>query len=135
MSEQPLDHVRRPDLPWRVSALTECGKPTRDVKSYIERDALLRRLREWGKQRTSLHTCMTCWETSSRWPEFADKPIAAITREVYGGRADPRFEAELRALAALVLAHREEFDDFLTGLDETISLADHRRIAARRRRA
>lgn len=125
-SQPLLDHVRRPDLPWRRSQLTECGRALNDVNRYIERDELLKRLADWGKQRTSLHTCMTCWETSSRWPVFETDPVKALSREFYGGRADPRFAAELRALAALAGEYADEFQGYLEGLDQTISLQQRR---------
>lgn len=130
--KDPVDHVRRPDLPWRTSRLTECGKPINDVAKWIERDELLKREKEYGKQRTAMLTCMTCWETAARWPPFDVEPMAAVSREVYGGRADPAFTKELRALAALATKYRDEFDEFMQGLDETISLAERRRRARRK---
>jgi hypothetical protein len=131
MSDQPLDHVRRPDLPWRTSERTECGRPINDVAKWIDRDALLARIKKLGKQRTGLVTCMTCWQTSARWKTFAEDPVDALYREVYGGSpADSHvLRAELRAIAALVDKYRNEFDDYLTGLDQTVNLADRRRRA------
>jgi hypothetical protein len=130
---EQLDHVRRPDLPWRVSITTECGRPVDDVKSHISRDELLARYRDFGQARTSLTTCMTCWQTSRRWQTFETDPVDALRREVYGGRTEKLFGDELRALAALALAHRDEFDAYLAGLGETANLAERR--GARRRRA
>lgn len=130
---EQLDHVRRPDLPWRVSTTTECGRDVATVKSHITRDELLTRLRSFGQARTSLTTCMTCWQTSRRWETFEVNPVDALRREVNGWRSETTFAAELRALAALAVAHRAEFDAYLTGLGETASLAAHR--AARRRQA
>lgn len=129
-----LDHVRRPDLPWRVATSTECGRDA-DTVPCISRDELLARLADFGQARTSLTTCMTCWQTSARWKTFDQDPVDALRREVYAGRMgeEERFGAELRALAALHAAHREEFDEFLAGLAETVSMAELR--ARRRRRA
>lgn len=127
-----LDHVRRPDLPWRPATLTECGKPAADVKQVISRDELIARLRSFGKARTSLTTCMTCWQTAARWKSFAEDPVDAMRREVYGSRGDALLAADLRALAALAQAHRDEFEAYVNGLAETASLAARRQ--ARRRR-
>lgn len=107
--------------------MTECGRPTADVKSVIERDVLLRRLEQWGKQRTSLFTCMVCWETAARWPLFDVDPVMAMHREFYGGRADPQLAKELRALAALATAYREDFEAYMAGLGQTVELKNRRR--------
>jgi hypothetical protein len=45
-----------------------------------------------------------------------------------------RFSAELEAIAALVMAHRSEFDAYLTGLHDTVKLADHRDAKRAQRR-
>lgn len=130
--ESTRDHVLRPDLPWRTSTLTECGKVAADVKSCIDREALLARIRHDGVRRAAYSTCMTCLETARRWPDWGQDPVEALRREFHGGRADPRMHDELRALAALVAAHRDEFDGYLAGLAETVSLADRRARQARR---
>jgi hypothetical protein len=135
-SDKPLDHVRRPDLPWRTSTTTECGRPVKDVAGCIERDDLLARLKTHGKQRTGMLTCMTCWQTAARWGTFDADPVQAIYREVYGAssRGNEAFAGELRALAALAEKYRDEFDGYVAGLEETVSL-DARRRAVRRRGA
>jgi hypothetical protein len=127
------DHVRRPDLPWRVATLTECGKPILDVAAHISRAELLARIKRDGVQRAAYSTCMVCLETSHRWPEWASDPVQALAREFYGQR-EPTMLNELRALAALVESHRDEFDGYLVGLGETVSL-DERRRARRLRGA
>lgn len=125
MTEDPsaLDHVRRADLPWRVADLTECGRRVTDVAQLITRDELAARLARHGRKRSAMLTCMTCFETAGRYRAFAVDPVDALRREVNDYRQDERLTAELRALAALVQAHREEFDGFVTGLGETVSLA------------
>lgn len=45
-----------------------------------------------------------------------------------------RLEAELEAIAVLVAEHRDEFDGYLAGRDQTVSLAARRALAARRGR-
>ena len=117
----PLDHVRRPDLPWRAATFTECGRPLADVKSYIERDELIERLRKDGQARTAYTVCMTCWQTARRWKTFAEDPVQAIHREVYGYRVgeEEQLRVELRGLAALADKYREEFDEFVQGMGQT----------------
>jgi hypothetical protein len=134
MSGEPLSHIVRPALPWRDADRTECGKPTNDVASCISRDDALQQVKREGIQRAAYSLCMTCIDTMKRWPrEWADDPVEALGREYYGGRRHPSLEGELRALAALVEAHRDEFDGYLTGLADTVSLAAHRQ--QRRRHA
>lgn len=128
MNDKPLDHVRRPDLPWHTSTITECGRPLKDVAACIERDELLARLKHHGKQRTGLLTCMTCLETSARWKTFTEDPVDALHREVFSFRGDDKqLAAELRAIAALIDKYRNEFDGYLAGLEETVSLEARRR--------
>lgn len=135
MSVLKVDHVRRPALPWREATYTECGRPLPDVSSWITREDVLERVAQWGKQRTSLHTCMTCWETASRWPVFDDDPVMSMYREVYQGLGrHPDLAVELRALAALAIKYRQEFDEFVVGHGRAVSLADARRARARRAR-
>lgn len=133
MSDTVRDHVRRTDLPWRIATTTECGKPVVDVASVISRAELVAKVKQDGIQRAAYSTCMTCLETARRWPDWNADPVEAVARDFYGGRRDPRLRDELRAIAALVDAHRDEFDDYLTGLGETVDLLAARR--ARRRSA
>lgn len=137
MADEPLDHVLRPDLPWRTDApRTECGL---DATSYptITRDDLRARAKKLGQTRTYMVTCVTCLHTSQRWPTWDEDPVGALGRETNRPRSNPRsgnnpeFAAELYAIAALIEAHRDEFDEFLTGLADTASLSDAR---ARKRR-
>lgn len=125
-----IDHVRRPDLPWRVATLTECGRPI-DGLPTISRDEFVARVRAQGQQRSAMTTCMTCWSTANRWPAWTTDPVGAIGRECAGaGYVKPerleQFRRELQAIAALVAAHRDEFDEYLTGLGATVDLAQAR---------
>lgn len=124
--QEPLAHVRRPDLPWRTSRMTECGRPTADVKKFIDRAEALELIAKHGKQRAAFLLCMMCLTTCKQYPAWEDDPTRALQREFFG-RADPALDDELRALGALVAAHRDEFDDFMTGINDTIDLAARRR--------
>lgn len=131
---EPLHHIERPAPPWRDDqGLTECGLDATSivVDRLWTRDDLRAAARNLGPQRLSMLCCMTCLNTAQRWPSWDQDPVEALGREIHGRTAD-RFRQELWAIAALVEAHREEFDSFIAGLAEAPSLADQRR---RHRRA
>ncbi|MFF4777562.1 hypothetical protein ACFY05_32365 [Microtetraspora fusca] len=141
---QPRDHVIRPLLPWRSpgNEITECGRPAGDVRSAITQDELKARIREMGKQRAALFTCMTCLDTAANWATFQEDPVQVIYREsytnfggrqVYGGLKADVFADELRALAELVARHRDEFDTILAAFGDAVRLDDLRRQRAARR--
>lgn len=131
MVDKPeVEHIiRAASLPWRPPQqhLTECGRPVAGYPS-ISLEDFKRKLSVLGKQRCSMTTCITCWNTATRYQPWTVDPVDAIRREVYGMRGDDeRFRKELWALAALVVAHRDEFDDYLAGLDKTTDLTRRRR--------
>ena len=134
----PLDHVERPLLPWRRVGLTECGLPSAN-HPVITRDEHAERVKKLGVQRASFLTCQTCTSAAGHgWPTWAENPVGLMSRETqvwrcWGGPrpAEALLDAELRAIAALVEAHRDEFDGYLSGLADVESLAT-RRIAKRR---
>lgn len=129
MTDQlPLEHVERANLPWRDEALTECGLPTAG-HPVLSRDAWLSKVKAQGKQRAAFTTCMTCWGAAARNSSWDHDPIRALSRACDDWKRKDQFVAELRALALLVEAHRDEFDLALSGLGEATSLD-----AARRRR-
>jgi hypothetical protein len=126
--DEPIKHVRRPDLPWRIQTLTECGKSIKDVKACVERRELMAHLKKHGQQRTAFAFCMTCSQTCQRWSAWESDPVDCIRREVCNGRsAESGFRDELRGMALLVEKYREEFDEYLAGLTETVSLSERRR--------
>jgi hypothetical protein len=146
----PVDHIARLALPWRTEAEhTECGKRFDDVDNrLVTVDDVRARVARIGKQRAAFTVCMTCWDTVTRWAGAGGRDtLGAIEREIQGtqyarpphpGDRNPmkaqrmwarrqRLEAEIEALAALVEAHREEFDGYIAGRAEAVSLADRRR--------
>lgn len=122
--KEPVDHVRRPQLPWRSDAgMTECGLNAESVKT-LSRDEFFARLKDFGQQRTAMVTCMTCSNTATRWGTWADDPRRALDREIQWETAGRRNERgvllrdELLAVAALIEAHREEFDEHVNATDQ-----------------
>lgn len=131
MIDKPVvEHiVRRSTLPWRPpnDRLTECGKSSADYPSMTHQE-FLTKLRLHGQQRASMTSCMTCWNVTTRYRDWNVDPIDAIRREILGTRRDEdTFRKELWAIAALIDAHRDEFDGYLTGLAQTADLAARRR--------
>lgn len=117
--KEPVDHILRPALPWRAGdgAITECGYDASKVK-VLTRPEYVARFKELGRQRCAMLTCMTCADTAARWGTWDDDPRTALEREVAwegAGRRwhedrGQRLKDELVAIAALIEAHREEFD-------------------------
>lgn len=128
-------HVRRADLPWRAATTTECGPPVSAFPVVLERQALFALIRDEGEEAAARAVCGTCLTMSRRCPDWDDNPVLVLHRQFWGGGADPGFADELRALAALVAAHRAEFDQLRADLGRTVRLADVRaqRADARRR--
>lgn len=129
--KEPVDHILRPSLPWRspdTPAITECGYDALKVKA-LSREQFFQREKEWGRQRTSLHTCMTCSDTAKRWGRWGDDPRLALQREIewerghhyYArGREDRghRLRDELIALAGMIENHRAEFDAAVAEIEQ-----------------
>jgi len=116
--KEPVDHIMRPNLPWRNAAITECGYDASKVKT-ITREEHFQRVKTLGKQRAAMLTCMTCAQTTANYGTWEDDPRQALHREItweHGGYYRARTDRgevlkdELIAIAALVDAHREEFD-------------------------
>jgi hypothetical protein len=129
--KEPVDHILRPRLPWRPPtdpAVTECGYNAAKV-STLTREQFTARLKEYGRQRASLLTCMTCMQTSERHPTWEQDPRLAVAREVqwevqwWNASMPPRdtnghrLKDELTALAALAAAHPDEFQKLLAATD------------------
>lgn len=135
-----LEHVVRDCPPWRdEKSLTECGL---SVGSYliISRDDLLAKVTKQGKQRAALSTCMTCWGTAERHSTWALRPSAVLARECkpdlgpgHVGRPSQQIDRELRAIALLIEAHKDEFDSLLAALAAAVPLHETARsIRAKR---
>jgi hypothetical protein len=126
VSGEELEHVRRPNLPWRSSDLTECGLDTN--RPTITREQLRAKWKRQGQQRAAMTTCMTCLSTARRWPSWDEDPVGCLGREAYLGESHgDAFRIELRAIALLIAAHREEFDQAVRDLNAAPTLDDLRR--------
>jgi hypothetical protein len=145
--KEPVDHIIRPLLPWRTGegAITECGYDASKVKA-LTREDYIARFKELGQQRCAMLTCMTCSDTLRRWRSaWEDDPRAVIGREVeweHGGsywraRTDRghRLKDELRAIAALIDAHRDEFDGLVEGAMRRRDWLEKKAEAARKPKA
>ena len=121
--KEPVDHILRPQLPWRTDAgITECGHDAARVPT-ITRDEWLKRLKEMGARRTTILTCMTCSDTAKRWGTWEDDPRKAVGREVQWESAwredrGDRLRVELLAIAALIDTHRDEFDATIANIEQ-----------------
>lgn len=144
----PVDHITRAVLPWRSTAdLTECGKDVADFPGrLVTREEASARIKRIGQRRSMFSLCMTCVSTSdryrSRWAPTEDI-VTAVARAASSVQnacppragQDPsplwrereRLAVEFDAILALVSAHREEFEGYLAGREQTVSLADRRR--------
>ena len=126
-----VEHILRELLPWqRGEAGTECGRPVAEFAAVLTRDQAIAKFRALGQTRATMTTCVTCAQTVDRHATWATNPAAALARvaDRYVSRYCPdkkaqrRFNDELRALALLAEAHREEFEELLAGLTGAVDL-------------
>jgi hypothetical protein len=142
--KEPVDHIIRPQLPWRggEAAITECGYDAGKVKA-VTREEHFGRLKDLGRQRTAMITCMTCMDTAARWPTWEDDPRKALEREItwecglYGYRDDrgTRLLDELLAIAKLVGMHREKFLELIEVMRRQRAWVEQKENASRKRQA
>jgi len=123
----------------------------------VTREEASARIKRIGQQRAAYTLCMTCATTSDRHTRTDPLDAVAVIYRVteglrYASAPLPfvpyegserlaarrlrverewaerqRFNAEVEAIVALIAAHREDFDDYLSGREQTVSLADRRR--------
>ena len=118
----PVEHIRRSSLPWWTADLTECGRLTVDMAVTIDRTAFEEKVKDQGVQRAMLTTCMTCAQTAERWPTWDADPTGRMGREFYG-RTREAMGSELRAIAALIMEHSDEYAELFAGIDDVVSLS------------
>lgn len=150
-----ISHIERPELPWRKpeQRMTECGLVAASFPT-IPRHEFVERWKQWGRQRTAIMTCVTCFQTAQHYAPWALDPLDGIERAMRGERhyrsygnlfetertipaPNTPLRLELRAMAILVERHKDEFEGLLTGLGNAIDLNERRleRIRKRRREA
>lgn len=117
-----VTHVLRPPIPWRSSPpLTECGLPSAS-HPVMTREEFLRKVKELGQRRTAMIVCMTCYDTALRHPSWQENPASCLAREVQSHWRDGRFVRELRAIAALVARHPDEFAELIEDQAEIVPI-------------
>lgn len=139
MSDEPLTHIARTSPPWRDASKTVCGRLISQyadglVVNLADARAMQRRL---GKQRFALAICMTCAHNVGNWAEWDDSPVRRMEREVTGGafgRREPVIEHELRAIAALIDRHGDEFNELVESFasGDVVTMSDLRRKRAQK---
>lgn len=120
--KEPVDHIVRSRLPWRdpsAPSITECGYDAAKVRS-ITRDQHAARVKEFGKQRAAMFTCMTCAQTVENWETWDEDPRRAVGREVewescrWGkNERGCQLKDELESLAELAANHAAEFSELI----------------------
>lgn len=142
--DEPLHHIERPSLPWRPETKTGCGLDVAAVPTWT-RDEARAAARKLGRQRFSLFACMTCTTVFGNSPEWDSDPAGCLARicsrytnnsyyrePAFAQQQREQLAAELRAIAALIDAHRDEFDETVAGLSQAPSLDQKRRARQRR---
>ncbi len=140
--KEPVDHILRPQLPWRNGGgITECGLDASKVK-LLTRDEFFARLKDFGRQRTAMLTCMTCSDTARRFGTWGDDPRRALHREIewetrgasYWSRDERGVQLldELNSIAALIKAHRDEFDTHIAHAEQRREWNARKEAAARK---
>jgi hypothetical protein len=139
--KQPVDHILRPQLPWRSDAgITECGYDASKVAT-LSRAEYFARLKDLGQQRSAMLTCMTCATTAGRWKTWEQDPRHALEREIVwetawrGNDRGRLLQDELVVIADLVAANREQFEASLTELQQRRAWNDQKAQLARTRPA
>lgn len=132
------DHILRAQLPWRKAwdALTECGLPAK-AHSVLDYTHFIAKVEQQGQQRAAMSTCMTCWQGAERHQRSYMRPkafqpptlISIFHRELDRVRwSEERDGAVLRkelyAIAALIEAHQEEFDQRVAGMEGVVFIGD-----------
>lgn len=141
MTADAIEHIIRPSLPWRDAGLTECGRPVNDCAAVLTLDQAAAKWKKQGPTRAALTTCMTCCQTYRNWPTWEANPGGRLSRDISRyiyGQPKPEtglLNVELRAIALLIEAHREEFDATVATIQSAAGLAEAREKRVRRKLA
>lgn len=125
--KEPVDHIIRAQLPWRdgSAAITECGYDASKVQA-LTREGYLARFKELGERRSAMLTCMTCSGVIRDHATWDEDPRSAIGREIaWEGRGrwvnkerGVRLRDELVAIASLIEAHKDEFLEAVSAIEQ-----------------
>jgi hypothetical protein len=137
----PLRHLPRACPPWAAQGRTVCGRSYNDVQVVLPWDEAQALVRKIGRRRAEFLFCQTCLSmhgsrmaSPARWEQYPDQVVQDYAqRSSWRSTADgEQTRAELRGLALLVAAHREEFEGYVYGLLND-ALANRRQQQRRRR--
>ena len=113
VNDEPLKHIRRRQLPWRDSGITECGRLASEFpERVIFTDAVDVLILQYGVQRSAFLLCITCferWQTGAYYWRGNKGLFGTLEREGQNNRALADVNLDLAALAKLVEAHPSEF--------------------------
>lgn len=138
VSRPTVDHIERPNPPWRTERTTECGLD--DTHKMVSRAEFYERVKDQGQQRAAMSVCMTCWHTAIRYggwgrdhastkAQFLNlwghDPADVIGRDLHGKRRD-LLNRELHVVGLLIEAHRDEFDQAMAGAADALTLDELR---------
>ena len=126
-------HIIAETWPWRTPDLTECGRAIEDVaRTCTLGEAAQIQQTARSKTVASLVLCQTCMDTCGRhyWTTWRMNPMGLVNRltthhHVRAAESSPRIDRmniELRAIAALIAEHRDEFDAYIIGVQATTPL-------------
>ena len=128
MTDPPLNHIERPLPPWsHCDSKTQCGRARNDVAAIQSIAEFVAAVKRDGQQRLAYVTCMTCWNASTYQAyEWDQEPSGTLRRYLSSASQDDGrvIRRELRALARLVDAHRDEFDALVVGLTAVRDIGD-----------
>lgn len=116
MPDEPVAHLPRPVPPWEEIRHTHCGRLIVDVAKMGTSEAYTATVKKYGQRRAAFDYCVTCCQRASVSGASWETSAVEITSDWVGrgiftaNKAREDVRASLHALAALVEAHRDEFE-------------------------
>ncbi len=132
----PKTHLLRSKPPWREGLdFSICGRAAEKCARIIDPGdldpaarAAAVRCAIWRKDEPPAGLCAVCCDRLRYSATWAADPVAvvAIDTDIYADCRGDALRTELRALAALVAAHPDEFRELLEGESVMLALAGSR---------